>query len=101
VPCCGCSEQKADEFPFSETQFSVIHYAVADCLTRLMRPVSTSFLIAGKQRSKAIALSPIASSPLGMLIALRISLRNVVDIVDFRKNATVTRMFLITYITHC
>jgi len=79
------------------------------CLTRLIFPDSTSFVIAGKQRSKAIALKqivakrvfPIASSPRGILIALRISVRNVVDIVDLPKKATVTRMLLITCITHC
>ena len=80
----------------------------ANRLTRLIFPDSTSFVIAGKQRSKAIALKqivakrvfPIASSPRGILIALRISVRNVVDIVDFPKKATVTRMFLITYIAY-
>ena len=78
-----------------------------DSLTRLRRPEPTSVVIAGKQRSKAIALIqivanrvfPIASSPLRIFIALRISVRNVVDMVDLPKKATITRMFLMTCIS--
>ena len=76
-----------------------------DSLTRLRRPDSTSFAIAGKQRSKAIALKqivanrvfPIDSRPLETPIALRISVRNVVDMVEWPKKVMITHMFFMTY----
>ena len=79
---------------------------IIDILTKLRHPELTSFVIGGKQRSNAIALGqivanrvfPIASRPLWILMACCLSVRNVVDIVEWLKKEIITRMFLMTCI---
>lgn len=91
---------------FLSLKIIIEHFVIM--LTRAIRPCSTSFAIAGKQRSNAIAhiqivanrVFPIASSPRGMPIALRISVRNVVEIVEWPKKVMVMRIFRITCVAN-
>jgi hypothetical protein len=71
---------------------------IIDILTKLRHPELTGFVIAGKQQSNTMALRqivanrvfPMASRPLGILMALGISVRNVVNIVEWLKKETIT-----------